>query len=332
MTTFLILLLLESLPFAELIREGIEMGYRENYPLAESLLLEVTEKFPESPLGPLFYAGLLDLYMLDFSTDERKDDFFRYLDEAIERAEKMIKGRKYVKGRELAWAYFSKGSALAYKAMFYGRKRKFPKALYYAFPARKNLLKAVEADSTLYDAYLPLGTYHYAISELPRFIRWLTGSGDKRAQALKEMRLAASRSEFVRVIAQDALAWTLAYQRSFREAEELSRRLVSSYPESRSFRWTLCYVLRRSGKWREAKNEYKKLLYLVMRDQRKCPYCLAIAFLWVAKSEFFSMEREAASRDAYSGLVLTRKIGRQKDKAYLLKNLNWILQRAGGTN
>jgi len=333
MLILLVLLNLFSLhrvPEKYLLRDAIEEGYRENYEKAESLILIYSEKVKDSPLGPLFAAGLYDLYMLDFSTDSKKDEFFKNLDLAIKRAEKIIKNSQNRDKREVAWAYFAKGSALSYKALFYGRKKNFVKALYYAFPAHKALKKAIETDSTLYDDYLPLGTYDYALSELPKFVKWLSGVSDEREKALNEMRLASEKGEFVNIIAQDALAWTLAYHRSFREAERLSRKLVTKFPKSRTFRWTLCYILRRSGQWKKASEEYKKLLYLVVKGQKKCPYCLAITYMWLSRSQYFSFNKKSARRNALCGLILTHQIKKSGEREYLLKNFNWILEHTGG--
>lgn len=319
-----------SIPNVETLKRAIEAGCKENYATGESLLSEYTNKVKDSPFGPLFYAGLCDIYMLDFSDDTKKKEFFKSLDLAIKRANKIIEKGKNRDRRELAWAYFSKGSALSYKAMFYGRKKKLIKALYYAFPAHKALLKAVEIDSTLYDVYLPLGAFDYALTELPKFVRWISGVKDKRDEALNEMRLAADKGEFVKIIAQDALAWTLAYHRSFREAERISRNLVKRYPASRSFRWTLTYILRRSGQWRKAYLEYKKLLYLITKEQSDYPYCLAIAYMWLSRSEYFTALRKTSRRDAFSGLVLTSKVKNSSDRKYLLKNFYWVIRHTGG--
>jgi tetratricopeptide (TPR) repeat protein len=311
-----------------ILKEALELSYHERYEEAESLFRRAVDEFPKSPLPPLFYAGLLDMYMLDFSTDDRQEDFMRLLNTTIKRAERII-GEEGEEEWRRAWACFAKGSALAYKAMFYGRKRNFVKALYYAFPARKWLLRAIKIDSTLYDAYLPLGTYDYALSELPKILRWLVNSEDRREKALKEMKLAMERGQFVSVIAQDAYAWTLAYHRRFREAKELARDLMRHYPNSRTFRWTLTFVLRRSGAWREAAKEYEKLYYLVVRDHRDSPYCMAIVLVWLSKAHYFSRERERALREARAGLILTQMVKDKKDREYLEKSFSWLLGRRG---
>ncbi len=317
-------------PNEGLLRKGIEAGYLEQYERAESLLLEYTRLVKESPLGPLFLTGLYDLYMLDFSDDSKRDKFFKYIDLTVKRSERVLKGRRQKDPREIAWAYFAKGAALSYKAIYYGRKKNFIKALYYAFPAKKALDKAVKIDSTLYDAYLPLGTYDYALSELPKFVKWLAGGRDRREKALREMRLAAYKGKFVEIVAKDALIWTLAYHRSFKEAENISQELLKRYPASRTFRWTYTYILRRSGQWKRARDEYQKLLYLVMRDQKSCPYCVAIVYMWLSRSAYFSRGFIEARRYALAGKILTSKVKSEEDREYLEKTLKWVLDRTGG--
>jgi tetratricopeptide (TPR) repeat protein len=295
MFTLLLLISASSPPspqeLIDLVKEGLEYSYMEKYTEAESLFNLVIERFPDDPAGYFFKAALLDLYMLDFSTDEREGEFFELLKKAIDKSEKWERGKD---NRTLAWAHFYKGASLSYKAMRLGRRRSFLKALANGLSAINELKRAVKFDSTLYDAYLGLGTYDYIISELPKFLKWLPFFGDRKEEAIKKMRIASEKSFFAKVAAMDALSWTLAYNGNTREAIEIARRLVGMYPESRSFRWTLAYALRRAGRWREALGIYKELFTLVLRDQREYPYDIAVTSYWISRMLYYSREWEEA--------------------------------------
>ena len=269
-----------------LLESAMRLTFREEYAAAEVILDSVIRRWPEDPAGYLFKAGMLDLYMLDYSTRRREKEFYRMCDEAIRRADQML--RQVSDSTTRAWAHFFKGSALSYKALRQGRNRSFFSALRNGLAAVRELSKAVNLDSTLYDAYLGLGIYDYAMAELPRYLRWLPFVKDgreRREKALREMRLAAEKGWFSRVPAKDALAWTLAYRGRAREGYRLAMELVQEFPESRSFRWTAAFAARRAGLLKEAETLYEEILYLVYRDQRNCNYCAAITLYWLAVTE-----------------------------------------------
>jgi len=324
MRELIFLLLSASIPpspegLIDLVKEGLEYSYMEKYSEAESLFNLVIEKYPDDPAGYFFKAALLDLYMLDFSTDSREKEFFELLKKSIDKAKKWEKetGKK-----TLAWAHFYKGACLSYMAMRQGRKRSFFKALANGLSAVNELKTAIRYDSTLYDAYLGLGTYDYIISELPKFLKWLPFLGDRREEALRKMRLASEKSLFARVAGRDALAWALAYSGKTKEAIEIAKGLLKKYPDSRSFRWTLSYALRRAGKWREAKSVYLELFSLVLKDQRGYPYDIAVTLYWISRTLYYSREWEQALLYLDIGKLILSKDKKRKERKSLMKDFD----------
>jgi hypothetical protein len=296
---FLFLSSLEELWIDSLADEGFNFAYLEDYERADSVFDIVVEVIPDHPHGYLFKAALLDLYMLDYSVDEPEDEFYRAVDECVRRANRWLgelKRHRPDDNYQRGWAFFFKGAALSYKAMRLGRKRSFFRAIPTAVGALKELNNALRADSTVYDAYLGLGTYDFLMSELPKFIKWLPFIGDNRERGIDKIRLAAERGRYSRVAAKDALAWVLAYAGRPYEAEEVVNELMADYPGSRTFLWTQAFVMRRAGKWREVEETYDSLYASVMAEQSDYPYAVAITLYWVAKSRNMMGKRGEAIR------------------------------------
>lgn len=309
-----------------LLETAMRLTFQENYAAAEVVLDSIIRRWPQDPAGYLFKAGMLDLYMLDFSTRRREKEFYGMCDAAVRRADRLL--REASDPRIRAWAHFFKGSALSYKALRQGRNRSFFSALRNGLAAVRELSQAVKLDSTLYDAYLGLGIYDYAMAELPRYLKWLPFVKDgkeRREKALREMRLAAEQGWFSRVPAKDALAWTLAYRGRAREGYRIAMELVREFPESRSFRWTAAFAARRAGLLRRAEELYEEILYLVYRDQRGCNYCAAITLYWLAVTERARRKWEEARDHALLALSHLEDSTHPK-RDWLRKRLTHLLE------
>ncbi len=266
-----------------LVHQGQARAFQEDFAGARRLFQEVIHQAPEDPLGYLLMTGLYDLFMLDYSVNDSTAQFFRYADLCEEKAQPWLRSSN---PSQRAWGHFYTGAAAAYKAMRFGRNRQYLPALKHAWRALQHLQDAVALDSTLYDAYLGLGTYHYALSELPKFVKWIPGIGDKREQGLREIRLAAERGLLSRYAAKDGLAWVLAYDARPYEGVQIAQELVQEFPHSRTFRWTLAFAYYRAGKYRDALRTYEEILYYSLPDHKEYPYNLAIVVYWMAKASY----------------------------------------------
>ena len=273
--------------FHAVLNEVMNYTFREMYDNAKVLSDSLIALRPNDPLPHLILAGLYDYYMLDYSTDELDDAFKMEIETVFELTE------RYKESDPSKYHYF-RGLAYAYRATRAGRKRSLISAFKDGLRARKELRKAIELDSTLYDAYLPLGIFDYALSEAPKFIRWLMGSEDRREQGINEVRLAAEKGWITKVPAKHALVWMLAYYGRTREAVKIARELVQEYPTSRSFRWALAYALRRLGRWKEAKRVYEELFYLTANDSKQSLYNIALTLYWLAKSCYMTRDWDEA--------------------------------------
>lgn len=272
--------------YEALLQEGINYGYREKYAEAFALFNLAIQKRPDYPAAYLYKAALLDLYMIDFTDDSKEKDFFILLNKAIKYSDRLIKSRDR---KTKALGYFFKGSAYMYAALRYGRKKSYINAANAGVRALKLLMKVPRYDSTLYDVYLPLGVYSYAVNKLPkglRFLKVLLPDATDKEKAIEMIELAARKGRYVKILAKDALAWVLAYDGQRERSIKVARELVREYPGTRAFNWTLAYALKRAGRWKEAELVHRVILYLTLRDQANYPYNVALALYALSICEY----------------------------------------------
>jgi tetratricopeptide (TPR) repeat protein len=180
--------------------------------------------------------------------------------------------------KERAWMNFYISGSAGYRAMRAGREGNYIVALKYALEGLKPLKSALEEDSTLYDAYFPLGIYHYAISKAPNRIGFIPSfvlsrnREEDKERGINYLTLAWQRGRYTSVISALTLAWVLSQEGRSKEAIPILKGYVEKYPESRYFKWVYGYLLIKEGRFQEAEEIYEKLLYLVLRDQPDSPY------------------------------------------------------------
>jgi len=315
-----------------LIRDGLELVYQQKYPEALFLFGEIVREWPEEPAGYLLQAVTLSVYMMDYTTYEPEKEFYRLVEEAIRKARARMTAEE--DPRELAWLYFFQGAAFLYRAERKVRRNDLLDAAKDGWRGYKSLMKALELDSTLYDAYLGVGTVHVALARIPGWLRLLMPflpPGDVE-RGLSEMRLAAERGRYVPVFAHDALAYTLAYLGRPREALPFALYAVQKYPQNRNFLWTLAQVYAQMGRWRDWFEVHKAIFFLTVRDQFRSTYDVALATFKLAQGYAY-LQRKA---DALWYLEVAEGLLWQADRTLpewesLRKSIEGLYRRLGET-
>ncbi|MFQ5906972.1 MAG: tetratricopeptide repeat protein, partial [bacterium] len=161
-------------------------------------------------------------------------------------------------------------------------------ALRHALTAVNELKMSVLCDSTLYDAYMGIGSYHYFINHLWSYIPLL---GRDPGKGIEEIRLAVERATFVKVPAQNGLIHILLREERFDEALRLAEDLVLRYPRSRTFHWTLAEVYEDMEDWENAAGTYHKLLSMIEEGQPDNYYNMAycgerLSYCWYMSGRY----------------------------------------------
>src|SRR4029077_8338363 len=101
--------------------------------------------------------------------------------------------------------------------------------------ARKHLLRCLELDPGMADAYLGLGLYNYyvdTLSAMAKILRFFMGipGGDKR-EGLRQLEIASTKGELTQVEARFNMAKSLRnYDRDYARAERAAAPLVAEHP------------------------------------------------------------------------------------------------------
>ncbi|NPA79956.1 MAG: tetratricopeptide repeat protein [Thermotogae bacterium] len=291
----MIALALATVPFSpeldSLVLLALEYTYRERYGAALSLADEAIHRYPDEPAGYFFKAAIYDYYMEDYHTNRYETEFFKYMKMAEEKAKAKLSITDDNKVR--AWMHFFIAGSYGYKAMRAGRAGNYLVALKYALEGIKPLNATLKEDSTLYDAYFPLGIYNYALSKAPNRIGFLPtfflvkDREESKRKGIEYLKTAWRKGHYTSVIAALTLAWILMREGRAREAIPIIKRYVEKYPESRYFRWVYGGLLLKEGRFEEAEDIYEGLLYLVLRDQPNVHYNVVYIAYYLGYTKYF---------------------------------------------
>lgn len=244
-----------SPPLKQWILKGIELTIRSDFEDAKELFKDLIEEYPDEPVGYFYMAAVLQSQMLDEEDYSPKGQFDKLLEMSIEKSKQLQKARP-----DDPWLLFYEGNSYLYCSFLKSKLGDWWGAYRDAGKGANRLKKALEIDSTLYDAYLGIGSYKYWKSSKIKFLRWLPFIRDERQVGIHLVEHSIENGIFVQLIARDQLAWIMLDASRFDDARQLALENYHQYPESRFFLWTLVEVLYRSGDLEEAYQKYELLL------------------------------------------------------------------------
>ncbi len=204
---------------------------------AAEVFQQIEQKDPDSPLGyvleadttwwKIYYvtADLTDPDVFDVANMEATpyDSHFDDLDSvAIRKAEARIHQRQ-----DLARSDLYEGYAYALRARLEGLHDRDLATARAGKRMRTHLLRALQLDPSLTDAYLGIGIYNYFVDTLPEIVKFLSLfiglPGGSRTEGLQQLQLCAEKGELGRPEAKFYLAKD--YSRSSEKQYEKSLRL-----------------------------------------------------------------------------------------------------------
>ncbi len=324
MSALLLFLFSALTPEAEgWLSKGIEASHVEDYTAARNAYAQAKKLCPDDPAPYFLDAALTFIYMSDFVTDSLEG----YFDAQLGKTEQLARRGIEDEG-ENARDLFFLGSVQIFRMTRHGWKRNYLAAFSAALNALNPLMRAVELDPELYDAYLAKGAYDYFSGRVNRYIPGMKASATVE-RGIYEIRLVYEKGTYFRASAGQALSFILKEEGRASEALAVSRELVNKYPKARTFRWGLGDLYLALGMWSEARDLYGKLMGDVYWYQPKCytniyqtKLCLARAYAGlgeIEKAKSYAWDvynnRDKIRRDlGYSDIV--------KDADNLLKKLN----------
>lgn len=243
------------------IDQGLEILYQGDYDSALVVFDSFIRDYPQNPAGYFFKAGLYQTRMSAFETDCWLKDYRAAADSAL-----LLCDRVLARDGQDAWAYFFRGGTRSYDAAWEARQGKYLLAFRNGIAAVSDFKRAREADSTLYDACIGIGSYHYFRTKATSILKWLPFIGDNRERGIAEIGQAIERGRYSRVMGQNALLWIYTDYGKDKKALELGRQLEQRYPRNPFFHWAVPELLWRQKRWPEAEMAYSKLLEMLDRQ------------------------------------------------------------------
>jgi len=224
--------------------EGVYANAQEDYRHAESLFVALSVAEPSHPLGPLMHAATLNVEMVDNEVYGRGLEFLQLLDTAQARADRWL-----VSHPGDAWVHCFKGHIYGYRAVWESRFGSWFVAMKRGLNARGAYHDALDRDSTVWDAYVGLGSYHYWKSAKSEFINWLPLIvNDDKDLGVREMGVALERGHFVRGAAAAGLVAIQLHRKKYDSALVLAREWQDVYSRGKAFWWGQAYALFGAGR------------------------------------------------------------------------------------
>lgn len=233
---------------------GIDHTIRERFDTADSIFSELADRYPKSPVGPLFRAAVLQTKMLDHEDGRPVRQLKTLIRETIDKAERWRK-----RAPEDPEPIFYQAGAHGYRAVYESHWGGWFAALKQGLKAANRFKEIIELDPTFFDAYVGLGNYLYWKSAKTGFIRWLPFIPDNRQKGIKYLRRAVDKGVFSTQTARTSLMWVLLDYGFPEEALGIAEKLHEEYPEAKAFLWGIGLSSLAAYRWGECIEAFDSL-------------------------------------------------------------------------
>jgi tetratricopeptide (TPR) repeat protein len=257
---------------------SIDCVYREKFKLAEDEAKKIIKKYPDHPAGYFFYAAELESWMDYYETDRREEEFYKYCDLAIEKAEKLL-----AKGVDRDWATFFLGGADGIKGTYESRYEKWITSFRHGWKGVATLQTLQKNNPKIKDVNFGLGLYDYWRSALTKILWWMPGIENKCQQGIDELYDAKKNGMYTCITASVNLIGVLCNEERYKEALAVADELLEKYPFTLRFLWGRALALFGDGRYDEAENTYRYILSRVESEPFDNHYSAVVCHFWLAK-------------------------------------------------
>ncbi len=220
-----------------LVLKGLDDAYNFNWTKAENVFQNIIDKYPEDPRGYHYKARVYAWYYLSSKKDSAYQKFVDFSDTTIDKANALLE-----KNPEDKNTLYILGSAYTYRAIVFAKAESYLDAIWASKKSESYLSEALKTDSTIYDAYLGLGLYNFAVGQIPSAFKWalnLAGINGNEKTGLNYLKIAAKRGIFAKVEAQYYLSQILSeVQFDYNLAGTYLKNLIQKYPSNLLFNYS----------------------------------------------------------------------------------------------
>jgi len=294
---FVSLFLFAELLFAQnniskILRKGIEASYSFQLEKADSLFENYIENFPQSPYG-YHYLSQLHLWYFLGSRDESERLIYEKYSQIAEKKAEAIED----KNNNNAGFHFLLGQIYTLRALNKIFLDERIGALFSSRSAMSEFDKAIDIDSSYYDAYYGIGIFNYTLSFIPSGIRWIisiAGMDADKEKGLENLRRVYKHGTVMKTEAAFHLAQIYAdYSAQYDSSLILLDSLTEIYPKNIIFGYEKSVVLiknKQLDKAAELLNRISKFNF------NKFPQTNALIYFQLGNIYFYQNKFEFAIR------------------------------------
>ncbi len=263
-----------------IILNGIRLVYADSTTAAVDEFKKLINLFPDDPIGYFYAAATLQNMMDDYRNYSLQDEFNRYLNQAIQNAEKKKKREKLT-----AYDYLYLGGAIGFRGIHKALTGDWVGGFVDGLKGRNNLVKALEVDSTLYDVYYGLGSYHFWRSLKSKSFWWLPFIGDNRQKGIEMIKQVIEKGKYAKMDARLALVRIWVENKEYDKAFDQINALSRIYPQKPFLLWLYGRAQLETDNDSGAIKTYQNLLkalvaspYYNPAGEVECRFYLALAY------------------------------------------------------
>lgn len=250
------------------IMETIELTINTRFDEAEAIINQRLSEGDSSLAVYFYHVSILNSKMTHLENNHDEQAFKKAIEKVILGADIQLASTASVSDQELARIYFYRGSAFGFLAYWQGKAGNWFQALENGLTSIADLEKAVELDSTLYDAYLGIGVYKYWRSTKLKFMLWLPFITDSREEGIALIKKAIQKGRYSAGMGMHQLIYILLDSGRFQEVIPYAEEVVKRYPQSQFMWWANAHTYFKSRDYKSAIRSYLQLLTLIEEDDR----------------------------------------------------------------
>ncbi len=214
--------------FDSLISLGLHLTLNQKYDRAFEFFADLSSRYPDHPAGPVFFLNVLQAR----AKDERRLPQRFVIDSLVTVAMQRAEALQTLNEKSPEGNYYV-GTVYGLDAHDRAERGEWWTAFLRSRSSVSALEEALERDSTLYDAYVGIGTYRYWKSRKTDFLQWLPFVKDEREEGIRLLEIAAERGNHQRYAALLSLLWIFIDAERYTKAEAVAQRLLALAPNSR---------------------------------------------------------------------------------------------------
>jgi pentatricopeptide repeat protein len=257
---------------------SIDYVYKEKFKLAEDEGKKIVKKFPDHPAGYFFCAAALEAWMNYYETDRREEEFYRYCDMAIDKAEKLLAAEP-----DNEWATFFLGGADGYKGTYESRYEKWITSFRHGWKGVSTLMTLYKKVPDMEDINYGVGMYDYWRSSMTKILWWMPGIENKSQLGITEMLAARKNGIYTNLTASANLISVFCNEGRYKEALAIADEMLDKFPATLKFSWGKAAALFGDGRFDESENVYRYILSRVEAEPYDNHYNAVVCHLWLAK-------------------------------------------------